>query len=563
MNFRTRLILLFGGLLVISLAAVLLTIDRVARSSALQGIEKSLSNTVKTVDKLHLKRVLSLQQNLRLLTGDYGFKSAYATEDELTIRSALENHQNRLADANLMALCDLDGLVLSNTYLPSLNGSVFPWPEILDQADESDIGEAAALGVLDKHVYQFIVTPLLAPDIEAWVISGFRLDDATAEQLSDITGSEVSFFRGSGQRVNMIASTLNENRQESLLRFLRSADINSDLKQYQAGKETYIGYFLALNDSNSPRITAFVEQSLDKALAPYNRLSGLVIWIFIGSIAGVLLLIIALSKSVTRSLTNLSRAARSIAQGDLSTHVEISSKDEFGLLSRTFNEMTLGLAEKEQVRDLLGKVVSPEIASKLISEGVELGGEEREVSVLFCDIQGFTQLSESQPPTQVLNALNTFFSGVSNIIEAHGGVVDKYIGDAVMALFGVPVDDKQHAANAVACGIEMCQAADKLISMLKTNEGGYCSFGVGIHTGTVVAGNVGSSTRLNYTVIGDTVNVASRVEGQTRVFDTPLIITEATVKQCASMSFVELGSAQLKGRKQAINLFTIPGLDPE
>ena len=565
MKFRTRLTLLFGGLLAISLATVLLSIDRIAKSSALASIENNLSNTVKTVEKLHHQRVHNLQQNLRLLAGDYGFKSAYASEDEPTIRSALENHQNRLLDANLMVLCDLDGMVLSNTYKMMLNGIDFPWLEVLEQADESESGEATALGVLDDIVYQFIVTPLLAPDIEAWVVSGFRLDKATAEQLSGITGSEVSFLLGSGQGIKMIASTLNQPTQKTLLSFLQDTDNrdNSDikLKKYQAENETHIGQLLALNNPASPRITAFVQQSLDNALEPYHKLSRRVSWIFLGSVASVLLLIIMLSKTVTRSLTNLSHAARAIAMGKLDTRVEDKGNDEFGLLSRTFNEMTQGLAEKEQVRDLLGKVVSPEIASKLISEGVELGGEEREVTVLFCDIQGFTQLSESQAPTQVLNALNQFFTGVSDIIEAHGGVVDKYIGDAVMALFGVPMDDQQHAENAVTCGIKICQAADELISMLKSSDGRYCSFGVGIHTGSVVAGNVGSSTRLNYTVIGDTVNVASRVEGQSRIFDTPLIVTDVTAQQCKNITFIELGCVKLKGRTTAINLLTVPGLD--
>jgi adenylate cyclase len=556
LKFRTRLSLLFGGLLIVSLATVLLSINQIAKSSALKGIEKDLTTTVITVEKLHQQRVLNLQQNLRLLAGDYGFKSAYASEDELTIRSALNNHQNRLVDANLMVLCDLDGLVLSNTYQPSLNSLPFPWLDILDRADESDTGETTAFGVLGGQVYQFIVTPLLAPDIEAWVVSGFRLDKGTAAQFSDVTGSQISFFQGTDKLALVIASTLNQSAQESLVNFLKNTKVNSGLNRYQAGNETHIGYFLALNDSASPQVTAFVQQSLDKALAPYRKLSNYVMWIFIGSIAAVLLLIIVLSKNVTRSLVALSSAARSVKQGDLSTRVEESGNDEFSLLSRTFNEMTLGLAEKEQVRDLLGKVVSPEIASKLISEGVELGGEEREVTVLFCDIRGFTKLSESRPPTEVLNALNAFFSVVSDIIESHGGVVDKYIGDAVMALFGVPVEDRQHAANAVACGIEMCQAADKLVTLLKTNNGKFCDFGVGIHTGTVVAGNVGSATRLNYTVIGDTVNVASRVEGQSRVFNTPLIVTDATASQCPDIDFKKLGSVRLKGRSQQIALLT-------
>ena len=196
MKFKTRLSLLFGGLLIIALATVLFFIDRTARSSALQGIENDLTTTVRAVDKLHRQRVLNLQQSLRLLAGDYGFKSAYASEDELTIRSALENHQNRLVDANLMVLSDLDGLVLSNTYDPALNKQPFPWLDVLDQADDTDSGETTAFGILDDSIYQLIITPLLAPDIEAWIVSGFRLDKETAIGLSDITGSDISFFGG-------------------------------------------------------------------------------------------------------------------------------------------------------------------------------------------------------------------------------------------------------------------------------------------------------------------------------------------------------------------------------
>ena len=135
-----------------------------------------------------------------------------------------------------------------------------------------------------------------------------------------------------------------------------------------------------------------------------------------------------IARNVTGPISDLSSAAEAIGRGEYETEVPATRNDELGLLVKTFNDMVRGLAEKEVVRDLLGKVVSPEIATKLLAENVELGGEERQVTVLFCDIKGFTRLTESQPPGVVLEALNQFFSGVSRIIEAHGGVVDKYIG---------------------------------------------------------------------------------------------------------------------------------------
>ena len=556
MGFRSRLALLFGTLFVLSLATVLFTIERIARSNALQQISENLSATVTTVQILQTDRARNIQQDLQLLAGDYAFKSVYASRDEPTIRSALHNYQNRLTDVNMIVLCDLDERVLSNTRYPEMNDLPFPLPEILQRADESESGETIAFGVLDDVLYQFVVTPLLAPDIEAWIIGGFRLDDPRTEKFSDLTGSEISLFLKLESETRLVASSLDSGKREALQSLPPRHSQGELPEQLQIGDETYIGQELDLNPGSSPGVSALVQRSLDAALAPYRSLSRYVTWIFLLGICLALLAIIMLSNRVTHSLRTLSQGALSISQGELGTRVEVRGHDEFAQLAETFNDMTRGLAEKEHVRDLLGKVVSPEIAAKLVREGLELGGEERRVTVLFCDLQGFTPLAESLPPTQVLNALNTFFSGISAIIEAHGGVVDKYIGDAVMGLFGAPMDDPLHAANAVACGIEICAQADRLLADLGDGNEVRCGFGVGIHSGMAVAGNVGSSTRLNYTVIGDTVNVASRVEGQTRVFEQPLLITRATVELCKDDTFHKLGSAQLKGRKEAIELYT-------
>ena len=556
MKFSFKLTLWFSSLLIISLIVILFFINSVAKSSVLENIENNLLRTVQTIDKLYSKRVQILQHNMQLLAGDYGFKSAYASEDEKTIHSALLNHKRRLKGSDFLILCDLDDMVLSNTYNKKLNNKPLVWHDVLDRANESEFGDITAVGVLDEKVYQLIVTPLLAPDIEAWIIGGFRLDNQTAKEFSDITGSKISFFQKEKEKIKLIASTINTSGQERLLTYLKMHDRNDESHQYNDGTEVNIGHYLELNNTLSPKISVFVSRSLDKDMLPYKKLSTSVLWIFLLTMVGILVFVFILSRGVSQSLVKLSNAAKSVAKGEFKTQVEVTNRDEFGLLSQTFNTMVNDLAEKEKVRNLLGKVVSPQVAHKLLEEGVELGGEEREVTVLFCDIEGFTQLSELKSPTEMLDALNTFFSGVSNIIEAHGGVVDKYIGDAVMAIFGAPLHDDKHASNAINCAIEMCKSADDLVCKLEL-ENSYCNFGIGVHTGIVVAGNIGSVNRLNYTVIGDTVNVASRVEGQTRVFNTKLVATEATVKQCPHINFISLGDVKLKGRSEKIEVFTI------
>ena len=557
MKFRTRLSLLFGGLLVVSLAIVLLLINWIARTSTQQRIEQSLLTTVFTVDSLHQQRIADLQQNLRLVAADYGFKTAYASDDLPTLQSALENHRNRLVNADLMMLCDLDGLVLSNTYSATLNGQEFPWLSILDQAYDEESGETTAFVILEGMVYQLIIAPLLAPDIDAWVISGFRVDKTTASRLSELTGSEISFIQGANATATLIASTLTPQQQQGLADFLQTTDIEYGINRYRSGDETHIGYFLPVSQTEAPQITAFVQRSLDQLLEPYRRLARLVLWLFLLSIVGFLLLIIKVSRSVTESITALSQAAEAISKGDLTMSVAEDRNDEIGVLSKTFNQMAKGLAEKEVVRDLLGKVVSPEIANELLSGGVELGGEERQITVLFCDIRGFTQLSETKSPAEVLAALNRFFTGVSGIIESNHGVVDKYIGDSVMALFGAPQEDPDHAMHAVNCANEMCRQAQALTQALRGDDAVDGDFGVGVHSGTVVAGNIGSTNRLNYTVIGDTVNVAARVQDQTRHYETRLIVTEATMLQCPTLAFYHLDSKRLKGRTEAVNLYSV------
>ena len=223
--------------------------------------------------------------------------------------------------------------------------------------------------------------------------------------------------------------------------------------------------------------------------------------------------------------------------------------------------MVTGLAEKERVRDLLGKVVSPKIAKKLMSGQIEVAGEQREVSVLFCDIQGFTSMSEQHPPKEVLHSLNRFFSQVSEIIEAHGGVIDKYIGDVVMAVFGAPQDDPEHAVSAVKAGMAICSQASVLIAPhsdgAAEDQGSTCNFGIGIHCGPVVAGNIGSKSRFNYTVIGDTVNVASRLEALAgRKYEPKLIVAGEIVDRCPGIRFSQLGEASLRGRTQPVRIYT-------
>ena len=160
--------------------------------------------------------------------------------------------------------------------------------------------------------------------------------------------------------------------------------------------------------------------------------------------------------------SNLPQGAREIAVGNFQHRVELRQEDELGSLAASFNQMSEGLAERDRVRDLLGKVVSPEVAMELLRKDVALGGEEREVTVLFSDLRNFTALSEALSPHEMLGILNHYFTRMSAIVENHGGVVDKYMGDALMALFGAPLAKPDDADRAMKAALEMTEALDDL-----------------------------------------------------------------------------------------------------
>jgi adenylate cyclase len=190
-----------------------------------------------------------------------------------------------------------------------------------------------------------------------------------------------------------------------------------------------------------------------------------------------------------------------------------------------------------------------------MKKDIELGGEEVEATILFSDIRSFTSISESMSPKQVILMLNHYLTEMNQIIEDNNGVVDKYIGDAVMAIYGAPLAHADSPGNAV----RSAQAMQAAMAAINTH---FCdwdippiSIGIGINSGTVVAGNMGSMSRLNYTVLGDAVNLASRVEGLCKLYGSSIIITESTRRQCPDLMCLELDRVTVKGKSKPVTLY--------
>lgn len=217
---------------------------------------------------------------------------------------------------------------------------------------------------------------------------------------------------------------------------------------------------------------------------------------------------------------------------------------------------------KEEARNILGKVVSPQVAQTLIGKDLKLGGEEREISVMFTDIRSFTSISSRLSAADTLEMLNRYFSCFSQEIEANLGVVDKYLGDGAMAFFGAPNDLEEHANYSVRAALSF-QAAMVELNRKNTFFGQPLATGIGINTCDAVVGNLGSRSRMNYTAIGEGVNLAARIEQLTKNYQLPVLVSESTKQAADHYLYREVDIAPIRGLEKPARLFQPLGLVEE
>jgi len=249
-----------------------------------------------------------------------------------------------------------------------------------------------------------------------------------------------------------------------------------------------------------------------------------------------------------------------IAKGHFSRRVPVKSHDEIGDLTRAFNNMAAGLEQREQMKGVFGRLVSKDVMHEIMEDlgNVKVGGERREVTLLFSDVRGFTTHSEKMEPEEVTALLNEYFDLMADIVFRHKGTIDKYMGDGLMVIFGAPKSYGNDAVNAVRAAVEMRESVISLQKKWKAEGKPEFKIGVGLNTGDVTVGWMGSHQKMEYTVIGDTVNLASRIEGLNKEFNTTIIISEMTLKKVKEVVHVkELGEAKVKGKAKPVKVFEL------
>tara|TARA_R110001592_G_scaffold4363_1_gene24620 strand:+ start:1571 stop:3592 length:2022 start_codon:yes stop_codon:yes gene_type:complete len=576
-SFRTRLLVFLLALLLPVLLGIYIFVNRENNQYTTDTIDSYLELGADVFDFTREEHKNTLLTITSTMTRDWGFRNAFGTGDPYTIIDAADNILLRsLGAADMMLISSMDGEVIIDTKTQGFEHLEGEWMALLEQAASSDSGIGDAIINVLGVPYQITVIPLFLPTPVAWIFGGFPLDNTFTDTVKQSIVSDVSIveYRNgtpdsadiNGSEVEVIASTLRPADQVRLTQQLQRTGMTyTDTQRIMLEDGEYGTLMRSLyGEPGAPlQIVAVIQKSYNENIENLEAFQRVLLQFYLAVLALSLIAVVFLARSVTRPILDLAIRVKHIEEGDYGQSVKVRGKDEISQLAGSVNNMALGLAEKEKVRDLLGKVVSHEIAEELLSKKIELGGEEKVVTVLFADIKGFTTLCETSAPEAVLTVLNRYLSEITKVIEDNHGVVDKYTGDSVMALFGAPLTRPNDAENAVRAALAIQECMVKLNSINRAEGMALMEAGIGIHTGLVVAGNLGSQNRLNYTVIGDSVNLSARLEGLTRKYNTPNIVSETCLQHAPGFVYQELDVVQVAGKSEPVRIYQVIGAQEE
>jgi class 3 adenylate cyclase len=288
------------------------------------------------------------------------------------------------------------------------------------------------------------------------------------------------------------------------------------------------------------------------------RLQGEILVDVSAALLGVAISAFFIGRSLLRPFGTLLRAMTEVARGELDIQVPVTSNDEVGELTGQFNRMVQDLRERVQIRETFGRYVDESVASTILRRQGEgtLAGETGEATILFTDIAGFTTIAEYLAPHELVAVLNDYLEAVLAPIRAHGGVVNTFIGDGLFASFNMPLACEGHAVAALRAAIDIQRAVTS--RTFGDQEGVALDTRIGISTGNVIGGSVGAGQRLSYTLLGDTVNLAARLEELNKQYHTRILVSESTREACGEhFIFAGLGSVTVRGRSDAVAIFSV------
>lgn len=557
-----RIVLFFVLLLAAVQGASFYVIRAAIEQAARTTLREELQVGSRVFRRLLDQNSQQLLEATSVLTFDFGFREAIASRDQPTILSALTNHAARIR-ATGMSVTGLDGVVVADTRKPAAAGGSHPFPDLLARAGEQ--GRATGIRMDAGKPFQVVVVPVLAPLPIAWVSMEFVIDNAAATDLQRLSSSHVSFVSMGEGPAAILASTLRPERFAELAAIApQVAAAGASGTRFVLGGEEFEALATPLEAGGRSGLYAVLQRSVAEGIAPYLALQAALLVIAGLSLAVTLLGAVRIARRVSRPVARLAEAARAIERGDYTVRSGVEGTGEVGDLARAFDGMARGLGERDRMRDVLGKVASSDVVAQLLEGRIDLGGVELDATVMFTDVRNFTALCEQLEPQQSLALLNELLTVISEVIEAKGGVVDKYLGDGAMGLFGAPVAREGDTRRAVEAALEIQRRMAQLRPRLAGRGLPAPLVGVGLNTASVVAGNIGSATRLNYTVLGDGVNLAARLESLTKRYHVPIVVGARTRSECGEgIVFRELDKVRVRGRSSGERIYEPLGAESE
>ncbi len=597
---RDKLLLAVVLLVAVLMGSVLVALNARLRPIGIDALKSDLNRTNVVFNSFVRERSENLADKAVLIAGlprltaaldvkEPRFDAIAATVTELCL------DLNQTARVPLFIVTDKTGRVLFDRFhIPEVNLALLQGREP-DPAKEKPLeefagdwpnikkalaGEASRGGFLytlkpddpkkaeTDLAFQTVAFPIASRGrILGTLLLGFALDDDLASGMNHMTDSEVTFDVAG----RIFGATKNLQQMPTLAQALApllsnmppatpgDSATNASLK---LNNENYLCLFSPFGVVNSPQPGYYVLlRSLDKALVVQETIQETIL--FLGLLGTVFAFGVALfiAQRITAPVNTLLKGVQEVGKGNLNVRVNLKSHDELGLLGTAFNEMILGLTEKEHVKNILGKYMAPQVAKKLLSAegGVALAGERRDCAVMFTDIRGFTAFSENMAPEKLVAELNEYFTQMVDVVFKYEGTLDKFIGDAVMAVWGAPVPFEDKELRAVKCALEMQEALKQLnLKRLGKNQLPL-SMGIGINTGVVVSGNLGSDKRTDYTVIGEEVNLASRLCSKANPGQ--VLISDSMYRKLKGLVEVRtLEPVPLKGFSEPVKLYEVTKL---
>jgi adenylate cyclase len=396
------------------------------------------------------------------------------------------------------------------------------------------------------------------------VLLGEPLDRDLLESLRAITGVDLALV----SRRQVLATTLSTAEEAQLPRALERLarrGAQAGIAEVRLGSERFLALRSDLDPGTPEADASFVLlASLADEIAAFRALRATLLGVGIVVLAAALAVGWALARGITRPLLSLGRAARRIGAGNLDARVEIATGDELESLGEAFNEMAAGLRERELIKSTLERYVSKNVAAELLRDPgrVALAGARRELTVLFVDLGGFTSLAEELAPEVVVAHLNEYFDAVCGAVLEEDGTVKEFQGDGVVAFWGAPIAQPDHAARACRAALVTAQRLELLRARWTARGTPAPGYRLGLHSAELVAGEIGSAERGAYGIVGDGMNLAARIESANKSYGTRVLVSDATRAALGSAFLLrEIDHVRVVGRKRPVRLFELVALD--